>query len=76
VLRESDHRGQQTALTPLLLSTFGIAQAQGLLHEVYYSNLPAVRVGSLACVEARSGKATVRRSASFERGERGSKRLV
>jgi len=53
VLRESDHRGQQTALTPLLLKHFGIAQAQGLLHEVYYSNLRPSSIGSLAqCVEA------------------------
>ena len=53
VLRESDHRGQKTALTPLLLKHFGIAQAQGLLHEVYYSNLRPSAIGSLAqCVEA------------------------
>jgi N-acetylglucosamine kinase-like BadF-type ATPase len=53
VLREADQRGQQTALTPLLLKHFGIAQAQGLLHEVYYSNLRPSAIGSLAqCVEA------------------------
>jgi N-acetylglucosamine kinase-like BadF-type ATPase len=53
VLREADQRGQTTALTPLLLKHFGIAQAQGLLHEVYYSNLRPSAIGSLAqCVEA------------------------
>src|SRR6476661_7546893 len=53
VLRESDHRGQQTALTPLLLKHFGIAQAQGLLHEVYYSTLRPPSIASLPqCVEA------------------------
>ena len=53
VLRESDQRGQKTALTPLLLKHFGIAQAQGLLHEVYYSNLKPAAIGSLAqCVQA------------------------
>lgn len=53
VLRESDHRGQKTALTPLLLKHFGIEQAQGLLHEVYYSNLTPSAIGSLArCVQA------------------------
>ena len=53
VLREADQRGQKTALTPLLLKHFGIAQAQGLLHEVYYSNLRPSAIGSLAqCVEA------------------------
>ena len=53
VLREADQRGQKTALTPLLLKHFGIAQAQQLLHEVYYSNLKPASIGSLAqCVEA------------------------
>jgi len=53
VLRESDHRGPKTALTALLLEHFGIEQAQGLLHEVYYSNLRPSAIGSLAqCVEA------------------------
>jgi N-acetylglucosamine kinase-like BadF-type ATPase len=55
VLRESDQRGQKTALTPLLLQHFGIARAQQLLHEVYYSNLRPAAIGSLAqCVEAAS----------------------
>jgi len=53
VLREADQRGQKTALTPLLLRHFGIAEAQGLLHEVYYSNLKAAAIGALAqCVQA------------------------
>ena len=74
---ESDHRGQKTAPTPLLLKHFGIAQAQGLLHEVYYSNLRPSAIGSLAqCVEAAFRKATVRRSASFEAQRTSSKRLV
>ena len=52
VLREADRRGQKTALTPLLLKHFGIAEAQGLLHEVYYGNLKAAAIGSLAqCVQ-------------------------
>jgi N-acetylglucosamine kinase-like BadF-type ATPase len=52
VLRESDRRGPATALTALLLEHFGIAQAQGLLHEVYYSNLRPSAIGSLAtCVD-------------------------
>ena len=58
VLREADHRGQRTALTPLLLEHFGVARAQALLHEVYYSNLRPAAIGSLAqCVEkaAREG---------------------
>ena len=53
VLREADQRGQKTALTPLLLQHFGIEQAQGLLHEVYYSNLRPSAIGALAeCVES------------------------
>ena len=52
VLREADQRGQKTALTPLLLRYFGIAQVQGLLHEIYYSNLNAASIGALAqCVQ-------------------------
>jgi N-acetylglucosamine kinase-like BadF-type ATPase len=57
VLREADQRGQKTALTPLLLRHFGIAQAQGLLHEVYYGNLNPADIGSLAqCVHEASQK--------------------
>jgi N-acetylglucosamine kinase-like BadF-type ATPase len=51
VLREADQRGQKTALTPLLLKHFGIAQAQGLIHEIYYSKLDPASIGALAqCV--------------------------
>jgi N-acetylglucosamine kinase-like BadF-type ATPase len=53
VLREADQRGPATLLTPLLLEHFGIAHAQGLLHEVYYSNLVPSAIGALSrCVEA------------------------
>jgi N-acetylglucosamine kinase-like BadF-type ATPase len=53
VLREADQRGQRTLLTPLLLKHFDIANAQGLLHEVYYSNLVPSAIGALSqCVEA------------------------
>lgn len=57
VLREADRRGQKTALTPLLLRRFGIKQAQGLLHEVYYSNLKPSAIGALAqCVQEAFGE--------------------
>ena len=48
VLRESDRRGPRTALTPLLLQHFNVAQAQGLIHEVYQSNLRPAAIGALA----------------------------
>jgi N-acetylglucosamine kinase-like BadF-type ATPase len=53
VLRESDQRGPATALTPLLLEHFGVAEAQGLIHEVYQANLKPTAIGALArCVQA------------------------
>ena len=53
VLRESDHRGPKTALSQLLLERFGVPQAQGLIHEVYHSDLKPAAIGSLAtCVQA------------------------
>jgi N-acetylglucosamine kinase-like BadF-type ATPase len=53
VLRESDRRGPKTALSSLLLQHFGVAQAQGLIHEVYHTNLKPSAIGSLAqCVQA------------------------
>jgi N-acetylglucosamine kinase-like BadF-type ATPase len=53
VLREADYRGPKTALTPMLLEHFGVSQAQGLIHEVYHSNLKASAIGALAkCVQA------------------------
>jgi N-acetylglucosamine kinase-like BadF-type ATPase len=52
VLRESDRRGPRTALSQLLLEHFGVAQAQGLIHEVYHTNLRPSAIGSLAaCVQ-------------------------
>jgi glucosamine kinase len=48
VLREADHRGPQTRLTPLLLKYFGIVQAQELLHEVYHHGLKPSAIGALS----------------------------
>ena len=51
VLRAEDRRGQATALTQLLLGHFGVDRPQGLIHEVYHSNLKPSAIGSLAkCV--------------------------
>jgi N-acetylglucosamine kinase len=53
VLRQADRRGPKTALSPLLLEHFGIEQAQGLIHEVYHTNLKPASIGALAkCVQA------------------------
>ena len=53
VLRQSDHRGPETMLSPLLLEHFGIRRAQELIHEVYHTNLKPSAIGSLAqCVQA------------------------
>ena len=52
VLREADQRGPATALTPLLLEHFGVDRPQGLIHEVYHSNLKPSAIGALAqCVQ-------------------------
>jgi N-acetylglucosamine kinase len=52
VLREADHRGPRTALTPMLLQHFAIPQPQGLIHEVYHGNLRPAAIGALAsCVQ-------------------------
>lgn len=48
VLREADKRGKETALTPLLLKHFGVERPQGLIHEVYHSNLKPAAIGALA----------------------------
>ena len=48
VLREADRRGKQTALTPLLLQHFGVDRPQGLIHQVYHSNLKPAAIGALA----------------------------
>lgn len=57
VLRESDHRGPQTALTPLLLRHFDVPHPQNLLHEVYHTNLKPSAIGALAqCVQQAFGE--------------------
>ena len=48
VLREADQRGPATLLTPLLLKHFGVNEPQGLIHEVYHSNLKPAAIGALA----------------------------
>src|SRR5688500_2875346 len=51
VLRAEDRRGPATALTQLLLAHFGVDRPQGLIHEVYHSNLKPAAIGALAqCV--------------------------
>lgn len=57
VLRESDRRGPATALSPLLLAHFGVARAQGLIHEVYHNSLQPAAIGVLAtCVQQAFGQ--------------------
>jgi N-acetylglucosamine kinase-like BadF-type ATPase len=48
VLREADRRGPATLLTSLLLTHFGVTQAQGLIHHVYNTNLKPSAIGALA----------------------------
>ena len=48
VLREADKRGPETALSEMLLKHFGVAQAQGLIHEVYNTQLKPAAIGALA----------------------------
>jgi N-acetylglucosamine kinase-like BadF-type ATPase len=48
VLREADQRGIPTALTPLLLAHFDVDRPQGLIHQVYHSNLKPAAIGALA----------------------------
>jgi N-acetylglucosamine kinase-like BadF-type ATPase len=48
VLRQADRRGPDTALTPMLLEHFGVAQPQGLIHQIYHSNLKPAAIGALA----------------------------
>ena len=53
VLREADKRGPETRLTGMLLSHFGVPQAQGLIHEVYNAQLKPAVIGALAtCVQS------------------------
>jgi len=52
VLRAADQRGRETTLTALLLERFGVDRPQGLIHEVYHSNLKPAAIGALAqCVQ-------------------------
>src|SRR5687768_3962866 len=48
VLRQADKRGPSTALTPMLLEHFGVQQPQGLIHQVYHTNLKPAAIGALA----------------------------
>jgi N-acetylglucosamine kinase-like BadF-type ATPase len=48
VLRQADKRGPSTALTAMLLEHFGVKQPQGLIHEVYHTNLKPAAIGALA----------------------------
>lgn len=48
VLRQADKRGPVTALTPMLLEHFGVTQPQGLIHQVYHTNLKPAAIGALA----------------------------
>ena len=48
VLRAADKRGPATALTPLLLHHFNVDRPQGLIHEIYHSNLKPAAIGALA----------------------------
>jgi N-acetylglucosamine kinase-like BadF-type ATPase len=48
VLREADQRGRPTALTPLLLEHFKVDKPQGVIHQVYHSNLKPAAIGALA----------------------------
>jgi N-acetylglucosamine kinase-like BadF-type ATPase len=52
VLRESDRRGPRTRLSDLLMRHFDVAHPQGLIHEVYNTNLKPAAIGALAqCVQ-------------------------
>ena len=53
VLREADRRGPATLLSVMLLEHFRVPQAQGLIHEVYNTNLKPAAIGALAqCVQS------------------------
>ena len=53
VLREADKRGPETSLSDMLLNHFNVSQAQGLIHEVYNTQLKPPAIGALAkCVQA------------------------
>ena len=52
VLRASDRRGPATQLTGLLLTYYGVARAQDLIHQVYQGTLRPSAIASLAqCVQ-------------------------
>jgi N-acetylglucosamine kinase len=48
VLREAEHRGPRTTLTPMLLQHFDVTAAQGLIHHVYHGQLKPTAIGALA----------------------------
>lgn len=48
VLRESDRRGEPTALTPLLLSHFDVDKPSDLLHAVYFRGVKPPEIAALA----------------------------
>jgi N-acetylglucosamine kinase-like BadF-type ATPase len=53
VLREADHRGPATALTPLVLQHYGVPLAQDLIHQVYHAALRPSALAALAqCVQS------------------------
>ena len=53
VLREADQRGPVTSLTGLLLSHYGVAKPQDLIHEVYHGTLRPSALASVAkCVQS------------------------
>ena len=53
VLREADRRGPTTALSPTAAGAFRRRRsAQGLIHEVYHTNLKPAAIGALAHVRA------------------------
>jgi N-acetylglucosamine kinase-like BadF-type ATPase len=48
VVRQSDGRGEPTALTPRILGRFGVSKPQDLIHEVYYRHLKPTAIAALA----------------------------
>jgi N-acetylglucosamine kinase-like BadF-type ATPase len=48
VVRESDGRGRATLLTPFILSRFGVAKPEALIHEVYYRSMRPPAIAALA----------------------------
>jgi N-acetylglucosamine kinase-like BadF-type ATPase len=48
VLREADRRGPATALTARLLTYYGVARAQDVIHQVYHQTMRPAAIASLA----------------------------